>query len=65
MPEEQQPLPQQPKSTRSYEEWREALIQLAKKRLGAHEVTVKDEKAKPFYEQGFMPAVAFKSLFNK
>jgi hypothetical protein len=63
MPEEQQPN----KSTRSFEEWKLALEKLVSVNYEKplHEINVIDEKVKPYYNQGLMPDVCFKELFNR
>lgn len=64
MPEEEL---QPNKSTRSFEEWTLALRSLILNRDPSN-VKVVDfdlEKIKPYYDQGLMPDVCFKELFNR
>lgn len=58
---------QQNKSTRSFEEWKTALVSLiTKKDYKAFEVgKIDDERIRPYYDQGLQPYVCFKELFNK
>lgn len=54
--EEQQPN----KSTRTYRQWKAAL-----KRLVKEGTKLDDKKIRTYYDQGLMPDVCFKALFNK
>jgi len=66
MPEEIQP-DQSGKSTRTYEQWKESLINIYTHKIGIDDriKNIKDEQIKPYYDQGLMPTVAFNQLFNK
>lgn len=58
---------QQNKSTRSFEEWTKALMSLIIHRDQSN-INVVDfdlDVIKPYYDQGLMPDVCFKELFNK
>lgn len=60
------PLELQPnKSTRSFDEWKAALQGLVDRHSlhGAAELI--DERIKQYYDQGLMPDVCFKELFNR
>lgn len=65
MPEELQPN----KSTRSFKDWADALrVLIARQReLPVEEVFLTNdfERIKPYYDQGLMPDVCFKELFNR
>lgn len=52
-------------STRSYEEWKLSLLSLIANKNPTNKVIIENDKIKPYYDQGLMPAVAFKELFNK
>lgn len=63
MPEEQL----QPKSTRSYEEWKRALRKMIsqKKAIPMKKVKVDDARVKSYYDRALMPEVCYMELFNK
>lgn len=55
------------KSTRSFEEWKTGLIKIIAN-SGNTTVTsdhINDERIRPYYDQGLMPDVCFKELFNR
>lgn len=59
---------QQNKSTRTFEEWKTALIKHYTNRKGLDLngiIRITDDQIKPYYDQGLMPEVAYKDLFNR
>lgn len=64
MPEEIQ-QEQGNRSTRSFEEWKTALMSLVSRQDPSRRVIIENEKVRPYYDQGLQPYVAFNELFNK
>lgn len=58
-------LPEQNKSTRSFEEWKVALMSLIFNKDPSKTMVIENSKIKPYYDQGLQPYVAFNELFNK
>lgn len=62
---------QQNKSTRTFEEWKIALIKLIRAKHSMRPDSVLnaekefDERIKPYYDQGLMPDVCYQELFNR
>lgn len=67
MPEEIQPQPPQSKSSRTFEEWKAALIKIisAKHKKPPTEITIDDKRIQPYYDRALMPSVAYNELFNQ
>lgn len=66
-PNEQEQLPPNKQSTRTFEEWKISLIKLIVHN-GNKTVTsedLDDKRIKPYYDQCLMPEVCFKELFNR
>lgn len=61
MPEEQLP----PKSTRTYEKWKEALSKMIERKEGYSKTIIDDNRAKPYYDRALMPEVCFKEIYNR
>lgn len=60
-----EPNEQQNKSTRTFEEWKIALMSLVSRGDPSKRIVIENEKVKPYYDQGLMPEVAYKDLFNR
>lgn len=56
---------QQNKSTRTFEEWKLSLRNLIDRKKPGSNLPIINEKVKPYYDQGLMPEVAYKDLFNR
>lgn len=67
MPEEIQSQPPQNKSSRTFEEWKAALIKIISAKHGKPptEINIQDEKIKPYYDRALMPSVCYNELFNQ
>lgn len=65
--EEIQPQPLQNKSSRTFEEWKAALIKIISAKHGKppNEVKVDDKRIQPYYDRALMPSVAYNELFNQ
>ncbi len=61
MLEEQQPN----KSTRTFKEWKKALKKIITRHNPDEKIKIDDKKVQTYYDQGLMPDVCFKELFNK
>lgn len=62
-----EPNKQQNKSTRTFEEWKVALLKLIMVKKG-HPISQEkniDDQIKPYYDQGLMPDVCYQELFNR
>jgi len=57
----------QPKSTRTFEEWKKALRKLIsqKKASPMKKVKVDDSRVRSYYDRALMPEVCYNELFNK
>ena len=53
------------KSSRTFEEWKQALRKLIDKTDPTSRIKLEDERIKPYYDQALMPDVCFKELFNR
>jgi len=58
--EDQQPN----KSTRTFDEWKLSLKKLIDKKDPTSQIKIDDTRVKPYYDQGLMPDVCFKELYN-
>jgi hypothetical protein len=59
-------VPQQNKSSRSFEDWKIALIKIisAKHEKPIDQVKVDDDRIKSYYDRALMPSVCYNELFN-
>lgn len=63
-PNQIQPQSPQLKSSRTYEEWKAALIKIVERHYGHSRTEIKDEQVKSYYDRALMPDVCFKEIFN-
>ena len=62
-------IPQQPttKSSRSFEDWKVALIKIIASKHGkkVEDVKVDDGRIRNYYDRALMPGVCYNELFNR
>lgn len=56
---------EQNKSTRSFKEWKIALMDMVSGGDPSQRIVIEIERVKPYYDQGLMPDVCFEELFNR
>jgi rRNA pseudouridine-1189 N-methylase Emg1 (Nep1/Mra1 family) len=59
-------VPQQNKSSRSFEDWKIALIKIIASKHGKEtkDIKVDDDRIKSYYDRALMPSVCYNELFN-
>ena len=59
--------PPQAKSSRTFEEWKAALIKIISANHGKPptEITIDDKRIQPYYDRALMPSVCYNELFNQ
>ena len=59
-------VPQQIKSSRSFEDWKASLIKIISSKHGKDikDIKVDDDRIKSYYDRALMPTVCYNELFN-